>query len=89
MLPRFDAGAAPSHSVAPPPLPPQQPSTDGARALDTEDDAEMATLEGSTADLLRPLLREWLSDNMPRIVEKALRIEVARAAKPPGKPPRS
>lgn len=35
------------------------------------------TLEDTVAELLRPLLREWLAENMPRIVEKALRIEMA------------
>ncbi len=35
------------------------------------------TLEDTVSELLRPRLREWLADNMPRIVEKALRIEMA------------
>ncbi len=35
------------------------------------------TLENTVAELLRPLLRQWLAENMPRIVEKALRIEMA------------
>jgi cell pole-organizing protein PopZ len=26
--------------------------------------------------MLRPMLRQWLDDNMPRIVEKALRDEM-------------
>jgi cell pole-organizing protein PopZ len=29
--------------------------------------------EEVVAELLRPMLRQWLDDNMPRIVEKALR----------------
>jgi cell pole-organizing protein PopZ len=29
--------------------------------------------DDAVADLLRPMLRQWLDDNMPRIVEKALR----------------
>ena len=40
------------------------------------------TLEDSVADMLRPMLQRWVDDNMPRIIEKALRVEVARAAKP-------
>ncbi len=48
-------------------------------------DTEVALGEGSTADLLRPLLRAWLSDNMPRIVEQALRIEMAKSMQKPPK----
>jgi cell pole-organizing protein PopZ len=33
-------------------------------------------LDRSAAELLRPMLRQWLSDNMPRIVEEALRREL-------------
>ena len=36
------------------------------------------TLDDTVAELLRPMLRQWLADNMPRIVEKALRIEIAQ-----------
>lgn len=39
------------------------------------------TLEDTVADLLRPLLREWLENNMPRIVQDALRLEVAESVK--------
>jgi len=35
------------------------------------------TLEDTVADLLRPMLRAWLDENMPRMVENALRIEMA------------
>ncbi|HEX7072419.1 MAG TPA: DUF2497 domain-containing protein [Hyphomicrobiaceae bacterium] len=45
--------------------------------------AAARTLEDTVADLLRPLLREWLDANMPRIVEKALRVELAASAKRP------
>jgi len=39
------------------------------------------TLEDAVADLLRPMLREWLDSNLPRIVERALRAEMAERAK--------
>lgn len=42
------------------------------------------TLEEAVADLLRPMLRDWLDANMPRIVEKALRVELAAGGKRPG-----
>lgn len=38
-------------------------------------------IEDTTADLLRPMLRQWLSENMPRMVEKALSIELAESVK--------
>lgn len=34
------------------------------------------SMEDAVADLLRPLLRTWLAENMPRIVERALRREM-------------
>lgn len=34
------------------------------------------TLDRSATELLRPMLRQWLADNMPRIVEEALRSEL-------------
>lgn len=39
------------------------------------------TIEDMVAELLRPMLREWLAENMPRMVEKALRIELAEGLK--------
>ena len=53
---------------------------------------ETRTLEDTVAELLRPMLRQWLDENMPRIVEKALRIEVAdsvRSALPAAPKPRA
>ena len=47
------------------------------------------TMEDTVAELLRPMLRQWLDTNMPRVVEKALRVELAASAKPktdPAKP---
>jgi hypothetical protein len=44
------------------------------------------TIEDTTAELLRPMLRAWLADNMPRMVEKALHIEVAESVRPGRKP---
>ena len=34
------------------------------------------SFEDTIAAMLRPLLREWLDANMPRMVEKALRDEI-------------
>ena len=61
----------------PPPLPPSVASEFEACV----DKFTAAPIEDATADLLRPMLRQWLADNMPRMVEKALHIEVAETVK--------
>jgi uncharacterized protein len=38
-----------------------------------------ATFEDAISTMLRPLLRDWRDDNMPRMVEKALKEEIAGA----------
>ena len=35
------------------------------------------SMEDTVADLLRPMLKTWLADNMPKIVERALRREMS------------
>ena len=39
------------------------------------------TMEDTVVELLRPMLRQWLDANMPRIVEKALRVELSEDGK--------
>lgn len=78
--PEADTFPMPAQMVAtpPPPLP-----------ADARGDAAgegVGSIEDTTADLLRPMLRQWLADNMPRMVEKALHIEIAESVKPPKKP---
>ncbi|MEW4449369.1 DUF2497 domain-containing protein [Qipengyuania sp. JC766] len=38
------------------------------------------SLEGLVRDLLRPMLSEWLDENLPGIVEEQVRAEIARIA---------
>lgn len=38
---------------------------------------DMRTMEETVAELLRPMLKTWLAENMPRIVERALRRELS------------
>ena len=45
------------------------------------------TLEDAIADMMRPMLQQWITDNMPRIIEKALRVETARSVKDMPKQP--
>jgi cell pole-organizing protein PopZ len=44
-------------------------------------------LDRAAAELLRPMLRQWLADNMPRIVEDALRSELTETTQGDGKDP--
>lgn len=42
---------------------------------------DAARLDDLVRDLLRPMLREWLDDNLPGIVEKLVRAEIERVAR--------
>ncbi len=70
--------ALPTEAISEPPahVPPPVPAP--AAPLPAQ---ASAPIEDSTADLLRPMLRQWLAENMPRMVEKALHIEVAESVK--------
>ena len=80
--------------MSPPPLGSSQAMTGGALqdaaarggGAGPEATAGSGAIEDTTAELLRPMLRQWLSDNMPRMVEKALHIEVAESVKTGKKP---
>ena len=54
----------------PPPLPPLPALPDRADAQ-----ALGGAMDDAAAQMLRPILRQWLTENMPKIVEKALRSE--------------
>jgi cell pole-organizing protein PopZ len=40
-----------------------------------------STVEGIVAEMLKPLLKDWLDANLPGIVEKAVKAEVERIAR--------
>jgi cell pole-organizing protein PopZ len=40
------------------------------------------TLEDMVREMLRPILKVWLDDNLPSIVERLVRIEIERAQRP-------
>jgi cell pole-organizing protein PopZ len=74
------AAAAAAKSAEPAKAPPATPAPaagNAALALGVQ------TMEDTVAELLRPMLRQWLDTNMPRIVEKALRVEMAESLKKP------
>jgi cell pole-organizing protein PopZ len=43
--------------------------------------AASRSLEDSVADMIKPMLQKWIDDNMPRIIEKALRNETGGGGK--------
>lgn len=47
--------------------------------------AETKTLEGLVADLLRPMLKEWLDANLPAIAERLVKREIERIAAQSGR----
>lgn len=77
--------AAPVFMPPPPPLPQTDPIHQALVAVPPPGTEGTDTIEDTTADLLRPMLRQWLADNMPRMVEKALHIEIAESLKGPKK----
>lgn len=55
------------------------PST--SLAVASESGQPVRSLEDAVAEMLRPMLQQWLTDHMPRIIEKALRIETVPSVK--------
>jgi hypothetical protein len=39
------------------------------------------TLEGLVREMLRPMLKSWLDDNLPTVVERLVRAEIERVAR--------
>lgn len=82
-------GAAPSSSASVPALAASASSATAASAAPAVLTlGGVRTVEDIVAELLRPMLREWLAENMPRMVEKALRIELAEGLKTVTQTPR-
>jgi hypothetical protein len=62
------------------------PPTDGAPAATVDASSpQIQALEAMVAELLRPMLRRWLDENMPRLVSAALQAELM-ARRDPKKP---
>jgi cell pole-organizing protein PopZ len=49
-----------------------------SRLIVKPDVAGSDTLEGVVREMLRPMLREWLDANLPRMVEEMVQREIAR-----------
>ena len=80
------ATSQPGWLAPPPPLPPLDTTQHALVVAPPPGTEETGTIEDTTADLLRPMLRQWLADNMPRMVERALHLEIAESIKAPKKP---
>lgn len=50
---------------------------------DVFDGVHRPTIEDVAQDMLRPMLQEWLEDNLPTIVERLVREEIERVARGP------
>ena len=59
------------------------PSSDGAvtGSFDRLKRSAMDDLDAKTEAILRPMLREWLDENLPTLVEKLVRREIERVAR--------
>ena len=71
----WDSDPAPWASAPEPLVEPERPAArtnGGAHGQD----ASHKTLEDSVRDMLRPMLRQWLDENMPRMVSAALKDEL-------------
>ncbi len=64
--------AAPIEAVAP------GPSASAPAQAVPAASSQPRTLEDMVADMVKPMLQKWLTDNMPRIIEKALRSEAGQ-----------
>lgn len=59
------------------------PSADGAvaGAFDRLKRSAMDDIDAKTESILRPMLREWLDENLPKMVERLVREEIERVAR--------
>ncbi len=48
-------------------------------------EGHLRSIEEMAQDILRPMLREWLDDNLPRLVERLVREEIERVARGNGR----
>ncbi len=84
----------PEHRPAPPPRPPHRDEPLVGRIAETASVAAFRELSAATSpagkgrtledlarEMLQPMLRQWLDENLPRIVEAAVRDEVERISR--------
>jgi uncharacterized protein len=57
------------------------PATADSRSTQANGEGQVRGLEAMVAELLRPMLRHWLDENMPRLVSAALKAEAELISK--------
>jgi cell pole-organizing protein PopZ len=87
---------APQYSYEPvdfnaPPLPPQQPILAQSTVSAVESafnslahtvlSSNARTLEDLVKEMLRPMLKSWLDDNLPAMVERIVKVEIERVSR--------
>ena len=91
------AEPAPQLAPQPAPVAAEQAPYETSRLLSPSTDAQLATsfgalnttvmlqesgvIEDSVKEMLRPMLKQWLDDNLPGIVERLVRQEIERVAR--------
>jgi cell pole-organizing protein PopZ len=83
------AAAALSESATPPSSQPVPLVPLSASETAQASSPAVRSLEDVITDMLKPMLQQWLADNMPRIIERALRVEAANGVNSQDKPPTS
>ncbi|MGY2049494.1 PopZ family protein [Methylobacterium sp. JK268] len=89
--------AATAPQAEAPPAPPAAPPQAAERLISRDTDASVSqafnllahtvltnnarTLEDLVQDMLRPMLKSWLDDNLPSLVERLVRAEIERVAR--------
>ena len=92
-IPVFERAEEPRRAPAPPPLPPMNNSGlishTAAAAVDSAFNSLAQTVLGNNArtledlvkEMLRPMLKSWLDDNLPGLVERIVRDEIERVSR--------
>ena len=96
-LPAAREGAAAPRETAPRPTPPPRPALDERGLLSAATTAAVdaafdtlartaqarggRTLEEVVSELLRPMLKSWLDENLPEMVERLVRAEIERVSR--------
>jgi cell pole-organizing protein PopZ len=95
--PEPEPEAEPEPVRAAPPPPPPQPEPAPERLISTSTDASVnnafnmlahtvlsnnaRTLEDLVKEMLKPMLKSWLDDNLPTLVERLVRAEIERVTR--------
>ena len=70
--------ALPRPAAAPPPVAAPPPEPDRAHTVIGQN---ARTLEDLVKEMLRPLLKSWLDDNLPGVVDRIVRAEIERVSR--------